>query len=88
MYAFAWRSGLIGFRKNVPSGALEIVRGRSDDVNAVVSVLARHGYGASSGALLVPGIPEAETDDEALDALIAFRDLVKDHMKKVGRRLA
>jgi hypothetical protein len=38
----------------------------------VVEVGARHGYEA--GVLLVPGVPEAENDDAALDAVIAFRD--------------
>jgi hypothetical protein len=83
MYAYAWRSGLIGFRKNVPAGSLKITCGRKDEVEAVISVLARHGRGESEGMLLVPGIPEAETDDEALDALIAFCDMVKKQMEKL-----
>jgi hypothetical protein len=31
--------------------------------------------------LLVPGIPEADTDDQALDALLTFRTRILDRMQ-------
>ncbi|MEP9350597.1 hypothetical protein [Xanthobacter sp. KR7-225] len=74
-FAFADRRGVIGFGNRMPAGVLHIADDPSHErLYEVVEVLARHAYDGET--LLVPGIPEADNDDQALDALIAFRDQV------------
>lgn len=78
-FAFADRRGVISFGHHVPAGQLIIVDDPDDaKLRAVVEVVARHAYDGET--LLVPGIPEAESNVDALDALIAFR-------QQVARRL-
>lgn len=79
----AWRSGLVALEAKKPEGAIGLFRFR--DTNAafaaagILVALARH---ARQGPeLLVPGVPEAENDDAALDALIAFRDRLHERFK-------
>ena len=74
MKAYAWESGLIEFGQRVPNGALLIVDGPAKRVKHVVNVLARVGY---EGGLLVPGVPEGETENAKLDALTAFVQRVR-----------
>lgn len=79
-FAFADRAGVLGFGHRVPRGVLVVADDPDlDRLYDVVEVVSRHAYDGET--LLVPGIPEAETDDQALDALIAFRH-------EVMRRLA
>lgn len=70
MKAFAWRSGRIDFGQRVPKGALLIVSGKAKKVRSLITATARHAYDGKT--LLVPGVPEAENEDAAVDALIAF----------------
>lgn len=72
MVAFCWASGLIEFGEVVPEGAIKIAHGPKANLKAAVEVLARHGYGASEGKLLVPGIPKATNQRAAGDALAGF----------------
>lgn len=71
--AWCWASGLIEIGDAMPpdgpqgGGAIEIARGPKFALKGQLGVLARHGQGASSGKLLVPGIPEATL--RPLDAL-------------------
>ncbi|MCD6663481.1 MAG: hypothetical protein LT082_08785 [Comamonas sp.] len=73
--AWCWASGLIEIGDAIPAespdggGAIEIARGPRYALDAQVGALARHGQGASSGKLLVPGVPEAGTQEAAGDAL-------------------
>ncbi|MBN8916647.1 MAG: hypothetical protein J0I31_13730 [Rhizobiales bacterium] len=71
-FAFANRNGVISFGSHVPSGTLLI----ADDpdpatLRTAVEGMARHAYDGET--LLVPGIPEARRDIDALGALIDFR---------------
>jgi len=70
-YAYAWRSGQIEFGPTVPDGALKIGRlgsgVRKRDIRALARLSRRDNH-----TLLVPGIPEAYSDDEALTALNRF----------------
>jgi len=75
MRAYAWRSGKIEFGELVPDGALLIAVGPEEELRAEVKVLARSAY--DNKTLLVPGVPEAETDSEAMDALFEFKDRVE-----------
>lgn len=76
--AWCWASGLIEIGAALPpdapdgGGAIEIARGPKYALKGHLSVVARHGKGASSGQLLVPGVPEAETQDAEVGALGAW----------------
>lgn len=76
MFAFCDRRGVIAFSVGkCPDGMLEIARNRSaKKIKEVICANARHSYNGIT--FLVPGVPEAESDDEACDAVIRFRDRV------------
>jgi hypothetical protein len=65
VFAYAFRTGEIGFSSVMPKGALPI--GRIDDKLTEESIrgCARHAW---DGGLLVPGVPEASDDLAALEA--------------------
>lgn len=67
--AWAWASGLIEIGDAVPDGAIKIAEGPMCELKVQVGVLARHGRGRGAGQLLVPGIPEAGTEQAKGDAL-------------------
>ena len=67
--AHVWRTGKIVFRRAgrpCPAGALPL----PDVPRALIEARARRAYDGKT--LLVPGVPEAETGEGALDALLAF----------------
>ncbi|MEA1062279.1 MULTISPECIES: host nuclease inhibitor protein [Erwiniaceae] len=68
--AYAWASGLIEFGKSCPDGALPVLVGDNKEVRSAVSVLARHSR--TNDDLLVPGVPEAADQNEAVKALSRF----------------
>lgn len=70
--AYCGVDGVIFFADEVPQGFIEIVRGDPKQVRATLAVVARHGY--TPGVLLVPGVPEAEGEKEALLALHRWLD--------------
>lgn len=72
--AYCWRGGVIEFGSRIPDGALPIDRGTKRSVRSRVEPLARHAH--QPGVLLVPGIPEAENDVDALAAYQRFVDLI------------
>ncbi|MGB3067053.1 MAG: hypothetical protein WBC18_00820 [Ottowia sp.] len=73
--AWCWASGLIEIGDQAPadqvdgSGPIVIARGPRHALNAHLGAWARHGQGRSAGKLLVPGVPEADTQREKGDAL-------------------
>lgn len=81
--AYCWASGLIEFGNPLPEGALPIVTGNEKQVRDVVTVLARHAY---NGDLLVPGVPEAASQDEAREALVRFSRVVHEQVKHPNKR--
>ncbi|ECQ3654987.1 host nuclease inhibitor protein [Salmonella enterica subsp. enterica serovar Thompson] len=68
--AYAWASGLIEFGQACPGGALPILIGEENSVRERVDVLARHSR--TSDDIFVPGIPEAASQDEGMNALTRF----------------
>lgn len=72
--AWCWASGLIEIGETVPDGAIKFAHGPKSNLKCVLEAVARHGKGASAGKLIVPGIPEAESQQAAADALQAFMD--------------
>lgn len=81
-YAYCDASGLIAFGPSVPEWALPIARGPLNTLRERVEVVARHAYDGHS--LLVPGVPEAEDQMQAVEALIAFRKWIKPGFEKAG----
>lgn len=78
--AYCYASGLIGFGTKIPKGALVIARGPEQPLKEFIESRARHGYRTKlvngrptkvrgSDTLLVPGLPEADNQRVALDAL-------------------
>lgn len=73
-FAYCWRGGVIEFGPRVPKGARQLDRGTEQSVRRRVEPLARHGYDGRT--LLVPGIPEAETDVAAHEAYKRFKSIL------------
>lgn len=69
--AFCDRRGVIEIGAKVPEGRLPLCRGRRAALERLMCAAARHAYDGKT--LLVPGIPEADTDEQALDAAVRFR---------------
>ena len=68
--AFADSAGVIRIGKRCPKGALPIGRRRHFfTLHGAISAVARL-------ALPVPGVPEAKTDDEDLNAVVTFTKAV------------
>lgn len=78
-YALSWASGLITFSRKLTKkekdGAIIIASGNGRALKRMISAIARHGY--RDGVLLVPGIPEARTDEQRLDALQRFIEMIR-----------
>lgn len=80
MKAYAFATGEIEFGQRVPYGALAFSEGPAKLLREIVSAQARHAHDGET--LLVPGIPEADNQDDALDALILFRSRVEARLRK------
>lgn len=78
MLAWCWASGLIEIGEMAPedkadgSGCIVFASGPEAFLKGAVTVMAREGQGASTGQLLIPGVPEAEDKIAAVDALKAW----------------
>lgn len=70
LFAYCWRSGVIDIGAVVPKGAIEIARGPRKELTDFIGAVSRHAYDGET--LLVPGVPEAESDVAAVQALMAF----------------
>lgn len=69
--AWCWSSGLVevGDVDGAPEGSIFIARGPKAFLHGALAALCRHGQGASVGKLLVPGVPAADSQMAAADAL-------------------
>lgn len=70
MRAYCFASGQIDFSTRIPEGALPIAEGPDKPLRDFISGVARHAYDGET--LLVPGVPEAEDQLKAVEALQAF----------------
>ena len=72
--AWCYASGLIeiGDPNSIPEGASKIAHGPKSFLDAQISVVARHVKGESGNQLLVPGVPEANSQAEKMAALEEF----------------
>lgn len=83
--AMAWASGLVEIGPRKRRGSCVICRGKPEAVQSLMNATVRHGQGKSDGLMLVPGVPEAKTQAEGMDALIEFVDWLKSgHLNKEG----
>lgn len=69
-----WRSGQVVVARRVPRGAMQLVTGHGRRLNRVLGACARQAYDGKT--LLVPGVPEAATDLEALEAVRRFKQML------------
>ena len=80
--AYCFANGVIKFASKeagFPDGALPLGSGPSGGLRRKVEALARLTY--DNVTLLVPGVPEAKNQDEALDAVIFFSHILKKRLK-------
>lgn len=80
--AYCFASGHIGFGVRCPKGALPLVRGPARKVRNFIEPLARLAYDGKT--LLVPGLPEAPNQTQALKSLHAFVDWIEPFAKSEG----
>ncbi len=69
--AYCWRNGKIQIGRKTPEKALCVGRGPYRALRRLVDVRARLAY--DNKTRLVPGIPEAENDEEAFEAAVQFK---------------
>lgn len=81
-FAFCDRRGVIEIAAYKPAGMFPLGKGRAERLTNIIQGIARQAYDGRTW--LVPGIPEAETDEEAVEAAKRFRDRVSDRLKKGG----
>lgn len=70
--AYCWRSGEIEITEKtlVPVGTVPLLEGEVTRLTEVVSATSRHAYDGKT--LLVPGVPEDDSDDEAMSATLRW----------------
>ena len=81
MKAWCYRSGEIVFGHSLPKGCILIAQGPAKPLREMICAVARHAYDGKT--LLVPGIPEADTEKEAADALERFLDWIAPRVTKM-----
>lgn len=88
--AWCWASGLIEIGDSMPpsssdgGGAIQIATGPKYALKGYIEHEARHGYGASEGKLLVPGVPEADGMKAKGDALEQWLDWINKRRPRDG----
>lgn len=70
--AWCWASGIVETGLVMPADAMPIASGPAFNLAKELDVACRHGKRPSTGSLLVPGVPEAQYQQEGLRALRAF----------------
>lgn len=79
----AWRSGKAEVRAKVRKGAVSVITGRKTELVELLAVHGRHAYDGVT--FLVPGVPEAANEREALQALRRWQDTLGRSLR--GRRM-
>lgn len=74
-----WRCGTLDIKSRPVDGALVIARGPRKRLEQALSACARHSYDGKT--MLVPGVPEVETDDNAVAAAIAFQGMIRKRLE-------
>jgi hypothetical protein len=81
-YAYCFAGGVVEFGPELPDGALPIAHGPEAILRAWMDVKCRHAHDGET--LLVPGIPEARNQIQAVDALTAFKEWIKPSCEQTG----
>ena len=68
--AYCYASGEIEVGPTKPVGAIVFARGSTPALRRLVEATARHAYDGKT--LLVPGVPEADTQQQGIAALIGW----------------
>ncbi|GAB6043325.1 hypothetical protein [Endothiovibrio diazotrophicus] len=71
MHAYCYRGGQIHFGPAVPEGALPVAEGGLRQLVDTIESTAR--LARDNDTWLVPGVPEAASDDAAREAVAAYR---------------
>lgn len=69
-YAYVWRYGLVEFGSRIPEGAIKLLEGKGKKFIDSIKVKCQLAHDNKSW--LLPGVLEATTEDEAIDALLEF----------------
>jgi len=72
---YVWRSGVMRVGRQCPSGALALATGPERRLRQLMCARSRHAYDGRTR--LLPGIPEADTEQQALKALNGFLDWMR-----------
>ncbi|WP_311272361.1 MULTISPECIES: host nuclease inhibitor protein [unclassified Rhizobium] len=86
-----YRSGEAFVSRRIPKGSMKIVTGHGRRLLRILSVCARHAYDGKT--LLVPGLPEADSDLQAIEAVKGFEVMLRKrlaqgpHRRTKGRKL-
>jgi hypothetical protein len=70
-----WRSGLVELADFAPEGAIELGEVRTKAQRDKLDVICRHAR--TGDDRFIPGVPEADDDDAAMDAVIEFMQQMK-----------
>ena len=84
MIAYCYRSGQIMFGRSVPEGAIKVAQGPAKKLRKMIAGVARRAYDGKT--LLVPGIPEAKTENQAEAALRRFLDWIAPRVLEIQGR--
>ncbi len=76
--AYVYRNGRVRVGRKCPGAALPIVVAPERKLRQAVQSLATHGY--KRGVYLVPELPLAQNDDEAVRIVESFRDRLKSRL--------
>lgn len=80
MILFAYRSGKLEVGRKVVEGTIGVGRGNRRTLVKAMERRARLAY--DNGTWLVPGVPEADNETEALEALKQFTRSIKPLLKE------
>lgn len=79
-----YRSGETFVSRRVPKGTMKVVTGHGRRLKRILSVCARHAYDGKT--LLVPGLPEAGNDLQAIAAVKGFEQMLRERLAKGPHR--
>lgn len=73
---YCWQSGHVEFGRKAPEGTITIATVYSVAQRGTVEACCRHSRHGDD--LFIPGIPEANTEEDAISALQVFIDRLRD----------
>ncbi|WP_439596486.1 hypothetical protein [Falsiroseomonas sp.] len=86
--AACWQSGEIDVvaAKEVPQGTIVLAKGEQAHLEAAIQGSARLSYDGKTW--LVPGVPEADDGDAALNAALLYRNRLGNSLRRVQQEAA